>query len=233
MGVIHLKKCEYEESIEFASKAIEIIGNFQNETKLFANQNILEVKLLLRRAKSYEMMTEWEKSKEDLDKVILLEPKNGEAAGLLKTITAKLDELLFKKYRDEANEHLKGKRFQQALDLYDKCLKVTRKATTLDNIAVYVNKIATLLAMDRLAQVVQECNEAIRLIKNFHIRFVPKGADADRLKGFELRVAIRRGNALAKLLRTSEAIQEYERALKIDPGNAAIEKDLAALRNLK
>jgi hypothetical protein len=49
----------------------------------------------------------------------------------------------------------------------------------------------------------------------------------------DLRVAIRRGNALGKLGRTSEAIQEYERALKIEPGNAAIEKDLELLRKLK
>jgi tetratricopeptide (TPR) repeat protein len=96
---------------------------------------------------------------------MLLEPKNGEAQGMLKTITARLDDLLFKKYRDEANEFLKVKKFQQAMESYEKCLKVTRKATTLDNIAIYVNKIACLLSMDRLSQVVQECNEAIRLCK--------------------------------------------------------------------
>lgn len=103
----------------------------------------------------------------------------------------------------------------------------------MDNIAIYVNKIACLLSMDRLAQVVQECNEAVRLIKNYKNRFEVKGADADRLKQMDLRVAIRRGNALAKLQRTSEAIQEYERALKIEPGNQAIEKDLELLRKLK
>jgi hypothetical protein len=92
------------------------------------------------------------------------------------------------------------------LEVYEKCLKVTRKATTLDNIAIYVNKIACLLSMDRLALVVQECNEAVRLIKNYKNRFEVKGADAERLKQMDLRVAIRRGNALAKLQRTSEAI---------------------------
>lgn len=140
---------------------------------------------------------------------------------------------MFTQYREEANELLKQKKFQQALEVYEKCLRVTRKATTLDNIAIYVNKIACLLSMDRLAQVVQECNEAVRLIKNYKNRFEVKGADADRLKQMDLRVAIRRGNALAKLQRTSEAIQEYERALKIEPGNQAIEKDLELLRKLK
>lgn len=44
-----------------------------------------------------------------------------------------------------------------------------------------------------------------------------KGADAERLKQMELRVSVRRGNALAKLQRVSEAIAEYERALQIEP----------------
>ncbi len=46
----------------------------------------------------------------------------------------------------------------------------------------------------------------------------------------EIRVSVRRGNALAKLGRVSEAIQEYERALKLDPTSEAIKKDLDILR---
>jgi hypothetical protein len=46
-------------------------------------------------------------------------------------------------------------------------LKITRKATTLDNIAVYVNKIACLLALGKDERVVTECNDALRLIKNY------------------------------------------------------------------
>ena len=49
----------------------------------------------------------------------------------------------------------------------------------------------------------------------------------------DLRVAVRRGNALGKLQRVTEAIQEYERALKIDPNNAAIKRDLDLLRKAK
>lgn len=46
----------------------------------------------------------------------------------------------------------------------------------------------------------------------------------------EIRVSVRRGNALAKLNRVSEAIQEYERALKLNPQNETIKKDLDILR---
>jgi hypothetical protein len=55
IGVIHLKKLEYPKCIDYSSRALSLVENFQNETKLFSKQNVLEVKLLLRRAKSYEM----------------------------------------------------------------------------------------------------------------------------------------------------------------------------------
>ena len=71
------------------------------------------------------------------------------------------------------------------------------------------------------------------MIKNFKNRFSPKGPDAERLKQMDLRVAVRRGNALGKLQRVTEAISEYERALKIDPSNAAVQRDLDLLRRAK
>ena len=37
----------------------------------------------------------------------------------------------------------------------------------MDNIAVYVNKIACLLSLENHDRVVLECNDALRLIKNF------------------------------------------------------------------
>ena len=117
--------------------------------------------------------------------------------------------------------------------MYEKCLKVTRKATTLDNISIYVNKIACLLFLEKFDRVVSESNEAIRLIRNFRNKnenTKTSKEDKERLRQMDLRVAVRKGNALAKLARTIDAIAEYERALKIDPGNASVQKDLDKLR---
>lgn len=142
--------------------------------------------------------------------------------------------MIFTKYRDQANEFLKQRKFQNALEFYEKALKVTRKASTLDNIAVYVNKIACLLSLEKLERVVAESNDAIRLIRNFKNKSTNiKPEEKERLKQMDLRVAVRRGNALGKLQRTSEAIAEYERALKIDPNNASVLKDLEILRKAK
>ena len=45
-----------------------------NETKSFNKQNNLEIKLLLRRSNAYNALQEYEKSKADLDKIMILEP---------------------------------------------------------------------------------------------------------------------------------------------------------------
>ena len=234
IGVVHLKRQEHAKCVECSTRALQLIDNFQSDTKPFSRVNVLEVKLLLRRARSHQALEDYEAAKVDLDKILILEPQNGEASGLLKTVQSKLDGVTFTKYREEANKLLQQREFQAALDAYDRALKVTRKATTLDNIAVYVNKIACLLSLDKLDRVVSECNEAIRLIRNYKNRFtkIPPG-DMERLKQMDLRVAVRRGNALGKLARVSEAVAEYERALKIDPNNAAIKKDLDLLRKAK
>lgn len=107
MGVIYLKKIDYDNCINVSNKALDLVNNFQNETKSFASNNVLEVKILLRRAKSYEMREEWELAKEDLDKVLLMEPQNSEARSSLKVIQAKLDDVMFNRYREEGNEFLK------------------------------------------------------------------------------------------------------------------------------
>lgn len=111
ISAIHHKRLEYEESREVASKALDVLNNFQNDTKSFQPNNGLEVKLLLRRAKSYEMQEQWELAKKDLDRITALEPKNSEAASLSKTIQNKLDGIMFAKHREEANEYLRQKKF--------------------------------------------------------------------------------------------------------------------------
>ena len=102
----------------------------------------------------------------------------------------------------------------------------------MDTIALYVNKIACLLSLDKHERVVTECNDALRLIRNHRNRFEEKQTPEEkkRLLQMEIRVSIRRGNALAKLQRVSEAIQEYEKAAKMDPNNAVIKKDLEILK---
>jgi tetratricopeptide (TPR) repeat protein len=54
IGLIYLKKSNFEKCIEFSTRALHILETYQNDTKSFARDNQFEVKLLLRRGTSYE-----------------------------------------------------------------------------------------------------------------------------------------------------------------------------------
>ena len=118
------------------------------------------------------------------------------------------------------------------MEYYEKCLRITRKATTLENMAVYVNKIACLLSLEKYGQCVSECNDAFRLIKNYKNRNDGKHSvdELKRIKNMELRCCVRKASAQSKLGKTTEAIAEYERALTIEPNNPQVMKDLEILR---
>lgn len=235
LGLIYMMKQDYEKCIDYSSQALEILDEFLNETKSFSKDNRVEVKILMRRGKSYESIGENEKAKADLDRALLLEPQNGEARVIAKRVQERIDSVLLEQYNKTATDYQRAGNFAGALEYYDKCIKLSTsraKGVTLDTIALYVNKIACLLSLDKHDRVVTECNDTLRLIRNHRNRFEEKQTpdEKKRLHNMEIRVSIRRGNALAKLNRVSEAIQEYERALKLDPNNDLIKRDLETLQ---
>lgn len=68
----------------------------------------------------------------------------------------------------------------------------------------------------------------MRLIKNYKNRNDGKHSpdEVKRMDSMELRLAVRKGNAQAKLGKVTEAISEYERALNIDPANTRDRKSV-------
>ena len=219
ISVIHLKKQDYEQCLEWTNKALQRIEGFHPDTKEFQQDNTLEVKLLQRRAKCYEVKDEFELAKQDLDRAMMLDRENAAVKLAQQKVQQKLSTIRFEEYREQANNYLKQKQFAEALEFYEKCLKITRKATSLDNIAIYVNKTACLLSLERYNRVITECNDAVRLIKNYKNRNDGKHSaeDQKRISQMDLRIAVRKANALQKLNKVSEAIAEYEKAQKMDP----------------
>jgi len=53
IGLVYMLKSDHEKCIEYSTKALEAIDRFQNETKSFSKQNVLEIKIRLRRARTY------------------------------------------------------------------------------------------------------------------------------------------------------------------------------------
>jgi tetratricopeptide (TPR) repeat protein len=69
-----MMKQDYEKCIDYSTQALEILDDFLSDTKTFSKENRLEVKILMRRGKSYESIGENEKAKADLDKALIMEP---------------------------------------------------------------------------------------------------------------------------------------------------------------
>lgn len=76
-----------------------------NDTKSFAKENRLEVKILMRRGKSYESLGDNEKAKADLEKALLLEPQNGEAKVIAKRVQDKLDSVSLETFNKQATDY--------------------------------------------------------------------------------------------------------------------------------
>jgi len=104
LGLIALMRQDYTKCIEFSTKAIDILDDFLSDTKSFQKDNRLEVKILMRRGKSFESLGDNEKAKADLDRALLLEPQNGEAKVIAKRVQDKLDTVQFETLNKQANE---------------------------------------------------------------------------------------------------------------------------------
>jgi len=76
IGVIHLKKQDYENCLTWTNKALQMIEAFQADTREFQQDTVLEVKLLQRRAKCYEVKDLFEQAKVDLDRAMMLDKEN-------------------------------------------------------------------------------------------------------------------------------------------------------------
>lgn len=90
---------------------MEILEEFQPDTKEFHKENLLEIKLLQRRSKCLEEKNELEAAKDDLERAQFLDNKNPAVRDMLAKLNQKLNTVKFSEYRDLANQYLKEKKF--------------------------------------------------------------------------------------------------------------------------
>ena len=115
IGVIYLKRGDYDKCLEYTERALFIIECFHPDTKEFMKDNRLEIKLLMRRSKCYEEKENFEKAKDDLEKAQFLDKNDESIKHALKRVQGKLSTIRFDEYREKANTYLKDKMFFEAL----------------------------------------------------------------------------------------------------------------------
>lgn len=175
------------------------------------------------------MVGNYEKAKKDLDACVRLDRRNKEAATMLKKVQEHINGVLYQENKTEAERLFKEKKWSEALEYFEKCLKITRKASTISNISVFVNKTACLLALGQIELLVNECNNAIRLVKNFKVKECTR-EEKEKVKNMEVILLLRKGKAFIKMNEIRKAIESYESALDLDPENANIKSDVQKLK---
>jgi dyslexia susceptibility 1 candidate gene 1 protein len=233
MSLAYLKLGQYEQCIECVENALRIIRNFQADTYRLEPDHRLEVKLLLRRGKSYDALKRYKEAKNDLDFCVMYEPGNSEVVGLLKTVQQNLNREILKEAKEAGQKLQIEKKFAEALEKYEECLKVTKKETSLDNISIYINKIACLLPLGKHEKAIQDSEVVIRLIQKYKNKFTSSDSqdksEKERLGQMEIRLYMRRANAYANLQKINQAIDSAKKALELDPNNEIIKADIRKL----
>ena len=76
IGVIYLKRQDFDKCLEFTNASLALIEEFHADTREFQRDNVLEVKLLQRRAKCYEVKDMLQEARDDLDRAMMLDKEN-------------------------------------------------------------------------------------------------------------------------------------------------------------
>ena len=82
---------------------MKIIEWYHGDAKDFQVDNILEIKLLQRRAKCYEIQNKLEAAKADLDQALILDRDNPAVKSSLDKIQKKLSTINFEEYKEQGN----------------------------------------------------------------------------------------------------------------------------------
>ena len=233
MSLAFLKLSNHEQCIEHCNKALKIVKGFQKDTYSFEGEHKLEVKLLLRRARSYDALKKYKEAKSDLDFCVMYEPDNTDATNLLKSVQLNLNSILVKEAKEAGQKLQAEHKFAEALEKYEECLKVTKKEITLDNISIYANKLGCLLSLGKHDKALQDSETAIRMLQTYKNKVLTGGEaeEKERIRQIELRLYMRKANAYANLQKVTLAIEAMKKALELDPDNEVIKSDLKKLES--
>ena len=104
LSLIYLNKEEYDNVIKYCTEIIKVIKIFKDKINIRKYDNSFEIKILLRRAKSYEKLDNMEKAQEDIEAVERLEIKNETIIKDIKDIKEALKMRVLSSYKETANK---------------------------------------------------------------------------------------------------------------------------------
>ena len=235
LSMIYLFQGKYDEVINICSKILNIFNKFKERIKIKNMNNLFEIKILLRRAKCYEIKNDMEKAQKDIESIEKLSITNPNVLKEVKEIKDKLKIHVVDTYKQKANEHLQKQEFSEALSFYNKAIDVVKFSNIynkIDLVKILLNRTSCLIKLTQYDKTFIEFERILNILsKQKAIADLQSNIIlADEVKKLEFATLAKRAYVYSINNKIEDAIKDYNRALELRPGDIKIKENLAKLK---
>jgi tetratricopeptide (TPR) repeat protein len=233
LSLISLNNGYYEKCVTYCDEIIKIIKNFKEKITLNKDENLFHIKVLLRRAKSYEKLNEITKSQLDIEAAERLELRNNEINNDINKIKNDLKLKILEKYKENANSLLEKEQFSDALELYDKSISLAKFLPKLEGLKLLLNRGSCLVKLGLYGNSIEEFTRILSVLgKQKNIAIINSNLEQiEKLKQLEFLTYVKRAFVNTQIKNIYEAIQDYNKALEIKPDDKKIMDNLNILKS--
>jgi tetratricopeptide (TPR) repeat protein len=234
LSLIYLFTEDYEKVTKYCTDILRIIRTFKERISLSKYDNSFELKILLRRAKSFEKLGQLREAQEDIETAERIELRNDFIGKDISEIKQSLKLRVLNSYKETANNYLEKGQFTEALEYYDKAISLTKNMNKLDAVKIYLNRSSCLVKLGQHDNVTNECTRLLSILaRQKNIAIINSNIQMiESVKNLEFLTLIKRAYSYTSLDKVYEAKQDYEKALLLQPGNQKIINNLNIL-NIK
>jgi dyslexia susceptibility 1 candidate gene 1 protein len=238
LSMIYLFQEKYDEVIEICTKILNIFNKFKERIKIKNMNNLFEIKILLRRAKCYEIKNDMEKAQKDIESIEKLSIVNPNILKEVKEIKDKLKIHVVDTYKQKANEYLQKQEFSEALAYYNKAIDVVKFSNIynkIDLVKILLNRTSCLIKLTQYDNTFIEFERVLNILsKQKAIADIQSNIIlSDEVKKLEFTTLAKRAYVYSINNKIEEAIKDYNRALELRPGDIKIKENLAKLKALE
>ena len=235
LTMIYLFQGKHDEVIKLCSQILSIFNKFKEKIKIKNMNNLFEIKILLRRAKCYEIKNEMEKAQKDVESIEKLSITNPNVLKEVKEIKDKLKIHVVDTYKQKANEYLQKQEFSEALSYYNKAIDVVKFSNIynkIDLVKILLNRTSCLIKLTQYANTFIEFERILNILsKQKAIADIQSNIIlAEEVKKLEFATLVKRAFVYSINNKIEDAIKDYNRALELRPGDIKIKENLAKLK---
>lgn len=233
LSLIYLNIENYEKCIYYCTAILKIIKNFKEKFAFNKYDNTFQIKILLRRAKSYEKINDIALSQKDIEDAEKLEIRNQDIIHTdINQIKNDLKMKILEKYKETANRLLEQGRFADALEYYDKSISLAKFLPKIEGLKLYLNRCSCLIKLGQFQKSEEECSRILSiLLKQKNISIINSKLDMlEKIKQLEFLTLVKRAFVFTQTKKIYEAIQDYNLALELKPEDKKIKENLNLLK---